>query len=125
MAINLTTSFTLTNGTRLVFTQINVDEDAKTLDYTVSLRSATGGTPPDSGVASKRLRIAATVADMVSRNASPTAGGNHADLLVFTSGAVSSATAFDDAFAAWKTSKATFEAHTLTKGYVHSSLTGT
>lgn len=125
MAINLTVPFTLTNGARLVFTHITVDEDAKTLDFTVSLRSAVAGTPPDSSVASKRLRIAATVADQVSRNASPTAGGDHAGLLIFTPNAVTSATAFDDAVAAWKTSKATFEAHTLTKGYVHSSLTGT
>lgn len=125
MAINLTTAFTLTNGTRLVFTKIHVDEDGQTIDYTVTLRSATGGTPPDSGISSRRLQIRATNADQVSRNGSPVSGGNHDDLLIFTPNAVSSATAFVDAVAAWKTSKAAFEAHCLTKGYVHSSLTGT
>ena len=124
MAINLTTPFTLTNGARLVFNGIRVDEDASTLDFTVNLRHAVAGTPPDTNIATKRLQIRATGGDQVQRGV-PIAGGSHEDHLLFVANAVSVASAFVNAYAALKASRAAFEAHLLSAGYVHSSLTGT
>ena len=125
MAINLTTPFTLSNGTRLVISKPVADEDAQTIAFTVALRTAVGGTPPDTNISGKRLVIRATVGDQVSRNASPTAGGDHDDLLIFTPSAVSNASAFTNAYTALKASRATFEAHLLSAGYIAASLTGT
>lgn len=126
MAINLTTPFTLTNAGRLVFSRIHLDEDASTFDVTVQLRSAAAGTPPDSSVATKRFQIRATSGDVVSRNASPIAGGAHEDLLIFTpNGLPSVANAFTNALTAYKVNRATFEAHLLSAGYIAASLTGT
>lgn len=125
MPINLTTPFTLSNGTRLVISRPVVDEDAQTISFTISLRTAPGGTPPDSTVSDKRLQIRSGGGDQVSRNASPVAGGRHDDLLIFTPNGVVTANAFTNAYTALKTNRATFEAHLLSAGYVHSTLTGT
>lgn len=125
MAINLTTSFTLTNGTRLVISKPIVDEDASTISFTVALRTAVGGTPPDTNISQKRLQIRAAGGDQVQRNAAPVAGGDHDDLLIFVPSGVTGASAFTNAYTQLKTSRAAFEAHLLSAGYIHSSLTGT
>lgn len=125
MPINLTTPVSLTNLTRLVFTRIRVDEDAQTLDFVVSLRTSGGGSPPDAAASSRALQIRAGDGDQVRRNASPASGGSHDDLLVFVPGGVTRANAFTDAYNSLKTSRAAFETHTLTAGYIHSSLAGT
>lgn len=125
MAINLTTPFNLTNGTRLVISRPVVDEDALTITFTVALRTAAAGTPPDTNISTKRLQIRAGDGDQVRRNAAPVAGGDHDDLLLFFPGAVVVANAFNNAYTQLKTSRAAFEAHLLAAGYIHSTLTGT
>lgn len=125
MPINLTTPFAVTNFGRLVINQIRVDEDAQLLNFTVNLRTAIGGSPPDSTVASVRLQIRAGSGDQVRRNTAPTAGGRHDDLLLLFPQAVTTASAFTNAYAAMKTSRAALEAHLLAAGYIHSTLAGT
>lgn len=125
MAINLTTPFTLSNGTRLVVSKPVIDEDGQTLTFTVAMRTATGGSPPDCNISRKTLQIRAGGGDQVQRNAAPVAGGDHDDVLIFVPNGVTAASAFTNAYTQLKTSRAAFEAHLLSAGYIHSTLTGT
>jgi hypothetical protein len=123
--INLTTPVSLTNGTRLNITRVRVDEDAFTIDFVVQLLTANGGSPPAGVVSEKAIQIRQTNGEMVSRNAAPTLGTGHDDMMLLTQRGVQRANAFIDAYAALKTSRAAFEAHLLSAGYIHASLTGT
>lgn len=125
MPINLTVPQVLSNGTRLTVTQVRYFEDEVSLEYTVTLRTAGAGTPPDAEISAVRAGIRVGSSDVVSR-ATLIAGGNVARLLSVASSAVATdAAAFAAAVAAFKTSKAAFEAWLLSSGCIHTSLAGT
>jgi len=134
MPITLTTPQTLTNGTRLVVTRKrwHDDEDGQIITYDVSLRTAPGGTPADGIVAqlSGEIRAPSVAfpngrATVVAKNGSFVAGSPLQSLLQYNASIAVSAGQFASALTALKANAATFEAHLLTAGYLHSSLAGT
>ena len=125
MPINLTVAQVLTNGTRLTITAVRYLEDEQIIAYTAAMRTATGGTPPDAEVAAVRAEIRVGFSDVVSRVTLPTGARLTALLAVSMATLPTNSTQFAAAVTAFKANKATFEAHLLTAGYLHSSLAGT
>lgn len=131
MAINLTTPQTLTNGTRLAITRKRWDEDAQVITFEASMRTAAGGTPPDAIVAALGAEIRgpsasdpAGFATVIARG-TPAAGSPLSALLIYNPARTVSQAQFDAALTALKANAATFEAHLLSAGFLHSSLAGT
>jgi hypothetical protein len=122
MAGNLIVPYLVPNWARLVFSRIKPDEDAKELTFDCSLRTGTGGAvnPKDAEISTVRMTISAGVGDIVSRATIPDGGQLSAALRI--TGTLVIASAFDNAWAAFKTSRAAFEAHLLATGYVDASL---
>lgn len=132
MALTLTTPQIVTNGTRTRADNIRPDEDERLISFTFSLRTAPGGTPADSEIAAVRAAIRGPVgsavfamSDVVSRGTVPS-GGRLTGLLAVAFQALATTDAqFVSALTAARTSRAAFEAHLLSAGYVNATLAAT
>jgi hypothetical protein len=131
MPINLTVAQTLTNGTRLRVDKIKPDEDARSIAYDISMRTAAAGTPQDAEIAALRAEIRGPVApatealsDLIARGNVPTGGRLTALLTVAAGGKVTSDAQFEAAMAAFRVSRQAFENH-VRDNYLHASLAGT
>lgn len=128
MPINLTTPFTWPNGTRLVIDRVRLDEEDLIMTVVIQLR--TPGVSNHVG-AEKTISIRNGTCDRISRNATPGDLMRWDDWIVFEPRALNVPTGYDAAANAWKAGanpaarRVALEAHLLSVGYIHASLTGT
>lgn len=127
MPITLTTPVSVPNGTRLVVDKVRCDDEASEMTIVLQLRSPAG---TDNVVSEKVLTIRNGSCDRVSRGVPGSLQG-YAEFLSFGLAGLTVAAGYDNAVAIWRAGttpqarRNALEAHLLSVGYIHSSLTGT
>lgn len=127
MSLTLTTPLSLPNGTRLLISHVDVDDDNSVMNVTFQMRSPVA---TDLLVSQRVIQVRNGLSDRLSRGGMPP-GSSYDTGLVVTPGVQSTPTGYTDAINAWRggatanARKTALETLGLSAGWIDSTLAGT
>ena len=125
--LNLTTPVSLPNGTRLIISRVDIDDESSVVNVTFQMRSPLA---TDMLVSQKVIQVKNGLSDRLVRGGLPV-GSSYDAAMIAIPGVQSTATGFTDAVNAWRAQatanarKVALETLGLSAGWIDSTLAGT